>query len=403
MRKAIGSSALVVGLLVGLLPATPAAAQIPSYISSMSDYQVRNLTGAFTPSNGKETMVSVTPSDMLNGTSISGVIAAWSGGFKAATGTRLYLTGGGHNDSSNNGLYAFEFSGGAQPTGWIMQDISAFSAVANCSSTYSDGRPTSIHTYDGLVFASAQNALLRFGGAWACTNGGMTAAAFKYNLGTNAWSSIGSVNIPGAGPGGSTYQAIYDPNSGKVLITAASIGNPMAQFYRVAANTWSGAISVTNLSTNGVGLDSSLAFDTTRGNRVLICGENSALFTVNWSAESVSASTWSSPLSGVGVSCVYDPGRDVYWIWGGGANGSWRTIYEVNAATLASTPHTLTGDTIQIERSDMVGSYGRFVFMPSYRAIGLTDTTVGAVSVIRLPAASLSQAVPVPPTSVQVR
>ena len=86
---------------------------VPSYIASMAPYQVRALTGTYSPTNGGESMQSVTPSSGAFGNWLSGdpgvlqlpgVVDAWCGGAKPASGSKMYVHGGGHNDSANNGL-----------------------------------------------------------------------------------------------------------------------------------------------------------------------------------------------------------------------------------------------------------------------------------------------------------
>jgi hypothetical protein len=83
---------------------------------------------------------------------------------------------------------------------------------------------------------------------------------------------------------------------------------------------------------------------------------------------------------------VYDPHRDVYWMFGGqdGSSG-WSTIYEMNAdgPSWHITAHQLSGDTI--EAIQQKGSYGRFVLMNQWRAIGLLGSHASPVYVIKLP------------------
>ena len=104
-------------IILFCLMAVEVGAQSPSYISSMSDYGIRALTGTYAPTNGNETMRSVKPADWLTDDNI---IAPWSGGPYAISGTKLFVHGGGHGDSANNGMYVYDFSGTSAPTGWTL-------------------------------------------------------------------------------------------------------------------------------------------------------------------------------------------------------------------------------------------------------------------------------------------
>lgn len=119
--------------------------------------------------------------------------------------------------------------------------------------------------------------------------------------------------------------------------------------------------------------------------------------TNNWSAEKQAASQWPddfaaaySPLSNVGVAIggggpalLWDPTRDVFWCFGASGNNS--KPYEINPATFAVTTHNLTGDAPLTPESGSTGTYGRWVFMDSWPAIGSVASRSSPAFVIRLP------------------
>ena len=373
-------------LLLLLLPAS-VLAQVPSYISGLSDYQVRALSSSFAPTNGKTTMTDATPSEWLTsdpGTlDLAGVIAAWSGGYKATTGTKMYLHGGGHSDSANNGTYIYDFAGTTAPTGWTVAAQSAVAAV-RVAPTYTDGRPTAVHSYDGSVMA-ANGFLYRFGGSGYDPSGGGFAgnSAFKLNLGTNAWTTL--TDVPS---GGNFYkQTFYDSASGKILITTGA--SFFYVFFRTANDTYSTPhdSSLAPSSSN-----SSACYDPTRSRGIQIGNSTQLLYTINWTAETVAttalgATGSTSILSTSGLSCIFDSVRDVYWIFGGAFDSAgWSNIYEMNASTFAVTGHVLSGSAIQVDTtSPMQGSWGRHVWLASYRAIGLVAKADSPAYVIKLP------------------
>jgi hypothetical protein len=380
----------ILALCCLLLWASSASAQTPSYISSLADYQARALTSSFAPSNGNATMTSVTPSEWLTsdpGTlDLNGVIAAWSGGYKATTGTKMYLHGGGHSDSANNGTYVYDFAGTTVPTGWSVVAQSTVANVIVASQTYADGRPTAIHTYDGSVMAN-NGFLYRFGGSGYDGSGGGFAgnSAFKFNIATSTWTHL--ADLPGGGP--FYKQTFYDSASGKILITHGV--SFMYLFFRTADDTYSTPhdSSIAPLSSDATG-----CYDPTRSRGIHIGNSNNLLYTINWSAETVttaalSASGSTSILDTHGLSCLYDAARDSYWIFGGRYDSAgWTNIYEMNASTLAVTAHALTGDSIQVDTGNfMAGSWGRFVWLSSYRAIGVVAHANSPAYVIKLPAA----------------
>ena len=370
----------------------------PSYINSMSDYQVGSLSGSLSPVNGKLSMESITPSEWLTndpGSGLLGVIQAWSGGAKGI-GSRLIVHGGGHNDSANNGLYIFDFDGNDRPKGWNTPlVISNVADVRNNSQTYADGKPTSIHTYDGVVYAHHNNHIYRFMGAHYYTNGGFTSAAFKFDLASNQWTKL--PNFP-SGSGGA--KTIYDPVSGKIFVT--SNDTLEGHFFRTATDTWSGA---KNYSGNGFPFNSSGAWDSSRNRGIIVGAGEQSMLTLNFSNETVSVNTFNP--SGAteifgqsGISVFYDPQRDVYWMFGGGTNSpGWTNIYEMKADdSWAVTKHSLSGASI-FREPGMIGSFGRYVFMNQWRAIGVVASHTSAVYVIKLPGEVIVDAIPPAPPS----
>lgn len=354
----------------------------PAYIQELSDYQVRNLSGSYAPSNGTSDIESITPSEWLTndpGGGLGGIITAWSGGFKAERGTKLYVYGGGHNDSANNGVYVFDYSGNTQPTGWTLPSISAVADVVSASNVYADGRGTSVHNYDGTVYADHNETLYRFNGAHYNPSGGFQSGAVKYDINADTWTEVAS--YPGTV---NTVGCIYDRVSEKILVGMG--GQFQAAFFDTSDDTFS-AIKSTGAFFGG---NVCGAYDSSRSRGVLVGNGENRLVTLDWSAETVTLSTLSasgstSILSDDGISCFYDDVRDSYWIFGGptGSNG-WSNLYEMDASSFNITSTSLTGDTIT-QISGMIGSFGRFVFLSDWRAIGIIADIDTPASVIKLP------------------
>jgi len=361
----------------GQAPPAPGGGDAPEYISGLADFNLVELA----PSS---TMASITPAGHSGST--AGVIAAWSGGAKGA-GYRLFVHGGGHGDSSNNGLYIFDYRGTTEPAGWATPlEISDASDIVADSCIYSDDRPTASHTYDGQFYARGVNAVYRFAGTvWQEAN--FADCAWKYDLGTGEWSQL--TDFPG-GSGGAV--SFYDEASGKAFVVNATELD--GYFFDTTTDTWAGASDTVSggLQETGCGYDDSR----TRG--VCVGGNSLRVITFDWSAETVSVATGSmtgdTDIVGGKISTVYDPELDLFWLLGGGAGSAgWSNIYEMNADGTASSQRTLIEHALSgtVEQDGgMQGSYGRWARLEGedetpWRAIGtIADVDTGAY-LIKLP------------------
>ena len=106
---------------------------MPEYMAAIADYEVLQLTSA---ANGKATLNSTMPvawQGLTGGTygNNANITAAFSGGACNPLDGDLYINGGGHGDSANNGLWVYRFAGTTLPTGWELLDISP--SPASCS------------------------------------------------------------------------------------------------------------------------------------------------------------------------------------------------------------------------------------------------------------------------------
>jgi hypothetical protein len=391
---------LIAGLLtvVASLPAWAQPGTAPAYIQALADFEVASLDGARAPTNGTSSLRSVTPSEWLTSdpaiVGLPGVIVAWNGGAKGI-GSRLFVHGGGHNDSANNGLYIFDFAGGSRPTGWDAPlTISAVAAVRAGDPTYTDGNPGSVHTYDGMVYAKHNNRIYRFNGGSYGPIGAFTSASFKFDVASKTWTQL--PNFPGGAGGAVTF---YDPASGNIFV--ANAASASGYFFRTNNDTWSGPKNINGLA------ETAGAWDPTRNRGVVIGIGGSYVVNINFNTETVSttpliASGQTAILAFRALSTTYDPQRDVFWIFGGPETSpGWSTIYEMPAIGSPWTivPHTLTGAPIQ-KSPGLVGSYGRFTMMDQWRAIGLVASPDSPAYVIKLPTGTVVVDVPKAPTSV---
>jgi hypothetical protein len=354
----------------------------PTYISSMADYDVKAMSGSAAPTNGMDTMAEVTTGSWetdysgVNWPDAAGVIVAWCGGFKG-TGSKLLVHGGGHFDSANNGIYVFDFTGTDAPIGWSIEGQSASTSNVVLNGTYTDGKPTSIHSYDGLVYASHNNTCYRFGGYDFGIGSNQIDQAWKYNLTTHSWTQVS--DYPG---GGLLGTCIYDPVTQKIFVADGQDNSSSynAYFFDCSDDSWSSQKTMSHTP----GGDAVMAWDSSRGRALVYGGGSGKVLTINFSSETVSSASQSIPGMANARCVFYDPLRDVYWAFGGTGGSDWSTLYEINASTFATVASHSLSASIPVHDSSQ-GSYGRFVFMSDWRAIGTVGTNTSAAYVIKIP------------------
>jgi len=344
----------------------------PAYIADMAPFQVRALRGNYAPANGTSSLRSVMPAMWGDNDDI---MRPWSGGAKSESGTKMYVHGGGHMDSSNNGLYSFDFAGDAQPTGWAVENAGR-TGVSGDFAVGTTGMPTSVHTYDGMVDTGPY--LYRFGGS-SYPQGGFTSQFVRYDKAASTWT-----RIPSGGYAHFGGMALANPRVGKILVMERWVTYTTYAFYRTATNDWGTQRSVSGQwPTNG-----SAAYDPATNTGLCASAGNGYGVTafsigIDWGAETVSQTARSMPGVGNGPALLWDPTRRVYWCFGASANNS--VIYEINPTSFAVTSHNLTGDAPLQPEGNSQGTYGRWVFMDSWRAIGSVASRTGSAFVIRLP------------------
>jgi hypothetical protein len=338
----------------------------------MAPYQVRALAGVYAPSNGSSTLRAIMPS-MWNGN--DDVMRPWSGGAKSTTGSKMFVHGGGHSDSSNNSLTSFDFGGDTNPTGWTVENAGQ-TGVSSDFSVGATGYPISVHTYDGMV--DMGTALFRFGGA-SYPNGGFTPQALRFDKSTRTWTRL--PNWPANAFGG---MAIGNPAAGKILLMDRWVSYNTYAFYRLASNSWSTLRTASEQWNN----DGMVAYNPAN-NTALTIGNNgysanAFSLTIDWAAETITQTARAMQTFGAGASLAWDPTRRCYWCFGAVANT--QTLYQIDPTSFAVTAHALSGDVpLTPESGGPTGSFGRFVFMDGWRAIGSVASRTSAAFVIKLP------------------
>jgi hypothetical protein len=367
---------------------------MPEYMTGLASFQVRNLTGAYAPT-GSVTMYDTLPSEWRTTGQPFGadnVFAAWSGGAGDSAGRRMFVHGGGHADSGNNGVYVYDFSGTTRPAGWKLaaNSLSSVSAAdagykAGSATVYPDNRPSAIHSYDGLWFDAASNRLYRASGSSFTSGGYSSSGVYYFDFGGSQWSSVDAGGAAFATVGGSLGSTLIgSPDGSKLLFLPGSAGPRF-----ISANGGVTASGSTPYGSEEVG--PACAYDSVNGRWLSVgrhwsSGPHVRTIAVDWSTNTFTVTARShsshSLIQSHGASVVYDALLQCFWIFCMRDVPSSR-ILRMDANTFAITEYALGGDSISMTGSR--GSYNKHVWFPEWRIIGTCQVYNAPASLLKLP------------------
>jgi hypothetical protein len=420
--------------------------------SQLSDFQVRNITSV---TNGKPQLGGSTNGVTGNGAipgewnvpfqswGADSVFIAWNGGRGDATNRRLIVTGGGHNDGANNGVFVYDFGSGDTPTGWRLagtnasdplggysatpaSNTSSLSSLSTCfngstwnysTTVYSDNRPTSIHTYGQLAYDPNLNRFYRFSGAAFTAGGDGCPSAYYLDMTTGLWNSSGTgTAFVAAVPGGNSGSLVTSSDGAKLLYMPASSTDGNFKFYS-SAGALLGTSGATGITT-GFGGSCTAVYSTrsaTADKILLLYSTNGGGYTgptvmheltVNWNTHTVTKSasfatlysnaTYLGSADRSSGSMFHDALNSCYWLFGtiadtyGSASMNMGTqILKITDHTSASpyqiTAHTMTGDSVAFTSNKPFGSNNRHVWFPNYRVVATVQGFRSPMSIIRIP------------------
>lgn len=374
---------------------------IPAYVSSLAAFDVLTLSSV---TNGDASYndfmngrYASAPKNYVTGDPLGGTVEraweSWCGGFGPGVDSQTHqmvAMMGGHADSAYNGICGFDFNGASTPVGWVVLDDPSDTAdFLDASNRYADGRPTSVHTYHGMATLPGPK-YFRVGGAWAAASGGFYDGTeiFEPGVGWGASAKSGATGLNG------TTMVVYDEVSNKVFLYSPNVAFQF-WFYDVAGDSWS---SGTKSGNDPNASYATMVHDPVRRTanpdltRAFLFGSSSPanqVWDIDWGAETVvdNGTHNASTTVGGGNGGFYDAVTDALWVFGNGTS-SFSTIYRL---TGLATPSSLTTQSNAISASLIVGSgvqagfFGRWVWMPDWRALGFAGAYDGAAQIVKLP------------------
>jgi len=308
----------------------PPLAVLPTWMNGLSAGQWIQVPSA--------AISSVQPNPLPAGTNSDSKVIAWTSFVMDTRTSKVYSpANGGHRNYAGNEVDVLDLE--ANTPAWAqLLAPTPDSQLLDCQSYYSDGRPTSRHSYYGVTLNEFNDRIMLFAGAQWCSAGGFHRATSSYNIGANAWSASGahpdlpsSISVPGV------FATALDPLTGNVYIAASS------NYFRW--NRSSNQFQSLNFISGPNGTESMSAFDTTRGRFFVLGGTNSDhhYYTVasdSWTQAPINGAN-AANVSGAGQSAMfYVSAIDRYLIRLADAGG---TIYQVHPSTFEITTFPTTG------------------------------------------------------------
>jgi hypothetical protein len=284
------------------------------------------------------------------------IMQGYSGAALDTKRSRLLVWGGGHADYPGNELYALEFL--PVPRALRLTDPSPY-AMDQTTEALADGRPTSRHTYSGLVFLPDQDALWAYGGSlWR--EGWPSRATWLFSFASGRWER--KADAPGSGREGQTLVPIadYDPETRLVVVR----GRNFIGSYDPATGRWDRRGGAEHSGSERTGRIATprrkmYVVGWTRGQKVP--GLIRVIDLGSWKEEKVKTTgdteMTTVPAPGLDV----DPERGDLVAWAGGPD-----LYRLNLSTMVWTRISPSGGA-RPGPTYWEGTYGRFRYVPALK------------------------------------
>lgn len=300
----------------------------------------------------------------------SAAIDAWNGGALDTRRDRLLVWGGGHSGYAGNEIYAFDVN----TEQWIMLSNPSTS-VQESVSHYSDGRPSSRHTYNDIQYDAATDSLISLNaGATYSPTADSFPTVDAFNMSTGEWSRFANRPSSGGTPYGA-WSAVH-PTTGNLYHHTPNGGR--LQMFDPSTNQWS-----THVESGGVPIYMTAAIDPGRNTLVATGGGLLYVYDLN--------NPNAAPLKGVSsgdktaendvqIGFSFDPVSDQFVAWVGGTQ-----VYTLDPDTWVwSRVDAAAGNTVTPSAPNANGTYGRFRYIPSKNAFIVVNRTTDNVYYYKL-------------------
>ncbi|MEW5979028.1 MAG: Ig-like domain-containing protein [Acidobacteriota bacterium] len=299
------------------------------------------------------------------------VMSAWCGGAFDTRRNRLMIHGGGHADYAGNEIYVFDLSTSTWSRLWGPSANSSIYPVSSVQQeTYYDGNPSSVHTYNGLLYLPTQDKLWRGGGSLWSGSGGGSRASWMFNITNSTWERKADSTYLGV-----SQVAAYDPVTGHIF--GFSDRYQIIE-YDPSANTWTNRASMGGIY---MGEDVSGVIDPQA--RLFVAMGNGHVIVYDLNSKTVrnqTTSGGSSIVNARGPGLTYDSTLQRIVGWAGGTS-----VYSLNTSNWTWTQHTAaSGNSVSPSTPTPVGVFSRFQYIPSknvYILVNSVGTSVYAFKV----------------------
>src|SRR5712671_522863 len=287
-------------------------------------------------------------------------VEAWTSFVIDTRTSKVYsVANGGHADYGGNEVDELNLEL-AQPA-WVQRLApTPNNQIVGEATYYSDGRPTSRHTYYGATFNEAGDRIMLVGGArFGFQQGFGISTTDSYNITANNYSPAGT--HPDISPGAITAFIGFNTTGNPLTGDIYSFGNFASGKWTRTTNTWA-ALGASG--TGPYGQESMSAVDTNRGRIFILGGRSEERHILTLSTKAFTQITLAGPnaasVAGENKGAmVYVPALDSYLIRLAAAGGA---VYQVQAATFTVTPFvTINGGSIP---GTLNGPFNKFLYVP---------------------------------------
>lgn len=307
---------------------------------------------------------------------INAKVDAWNGFAIDTRDSSIYsVANGGHYDYGGNEVNRIRLTDNA-PAWTEPRPATPVAQMIGNVTHYADGRPTSRHSYYGVVLNEQRGRAMVLGGSRWGDAGNALPVVDGFNLATNDWDTARTYpDTPASFHQAFGWALVEKKMTGDIYMVASRSVSRWSN----ATNSWSKLLDTPLL----YGQYAASALDTKR-NRILVAGgEVNDRGVYDIATNTVQTITFTGPNAadmsgGNGNGMVYDPGLDAYLLRKAGAGA---TIYRINAQTFSvDTLPTAGGAPVPAATN---GVWRRFLYVPQLKGVVYFPTYGGNFWFIR--------------------